>query len=55
MEQRNLKIQFAKSGNGYSTTRITLPINWIKEMGINPDEREVKVTFKDSKIIIEKA
>ncbi len=57
-EQRKAKVIFAMSGGkaskGSQTTRITLPITWVREMGISPDAREVNITFKDNKIIIEK-
>lgn len=55
MEQRELNISFHKSGNGYTTTRLSLPINWVKELGISKDERKVIVTLEDGKITIEKA
>lgn len=32
-----------------------LPVKWLSELDINKDNREVYVTFKDNKIIIEKA
>lgn len=54
MEHRNLNISFNKSGNGSYTPRIVLPISWVKEMGISPDNRQVKVIFENNKIIIEK-
>ena len=54
-KKRELNISFSKSGNGYYTPRISLPANWIKEMGIDTDDRKVSVTFKDGKITIEKA
>lgn len=55
MNIRCLNILFSKSGSGSTNTRITLPITWIKEMGLNPEDRQVKVTFtEDKKIIIEK-
>ncbi|MCC0658645.1 AbrB/MazE/SpoVT family DNA-binding domain-containing protein [Clostridioides sp. ES-S-0123-01] len=55
MEQRELNISFHKSGNGYTTTRLSLPINWVKELGISQEERKVIVTLEDGKITIEKA
>lgn len=53
-EKRELNISFSKSGNGYYTPRISLPPNWINEMGIDKENRKVSVTFKDGKIVIEK-
>lgn len=59
MEQkRNLKVSFNKSGGtagkGGITNRITIPTIWIKEMGIDLENREVIATFDGNKIIIEK-
>lgn len=54
LEQRKLRIGFNKSGKGSFTPRLILPMSWIKEMNISPDERDVLVTFEDGKIIIEK-
>ena len=55
MEERKANIIFAKNGNGYVTNRITLPVPWVKELGITEEEREVKIILEDDKIIIEKA
>lgn len=55
MEERPLKIIFGKSGSGSYTTRLTIPMNWVKEMGIDQDHREVIARFEDGKITIEKA
>ena len=56
MEERELKILFGKSGNGYISPRICLPIDWIKKMGISQENREVTVTYdeKSKEIIIKK-
>lgn len=55
MEKRSLKISFMKSGSGSTSSRITLPITWIKKMGLDIDNREVEVIFneKDNSIKIE--
>lgn len=57
-EQRNLKVSFNKSGGtagkGGITNRITIPTAWIKEMGIDSENREITATFENNKIIIEK-
>lgn len=45
MEERILKIQFAKSGNGGRTARLTIPIKWFDEMEIVPEDREVVAVF----------
>jgi hypothetical protein len=53
-ETRILKISLGKSGSGSLNPKLGLPSTWIKEMGINEKNREVEVTFKDSKITIQK-
>ena len=54
MEERKVKIIFNKSGAGNITPRVTLPATWIKQLGLNQDNREVKITFDNEKIIISK-
>ena len=58
MEKRNLKVIFNRSGGtaskGGITSRITLPIAWVREMGLNPEDREITATYDGEKIIIEK-
>jgi hypothetical protein len=49
---------FAKPGGTASknalTSRITLPIAWVKEMGLSPEERDVKLIFENNEIRIKK-
>lgn len=54
METRNLKITFSKNGAGNLTPRISLPAVWIKEMGIDLENREVEVIFDNNEIVIRK-
>ena len=54
IEIRRIKITLASSGNGSLSPRITLPTKWIREMGIEELNREMKVSFDGEKIIIEK-
>lgn len=54
MEVRNLKIMFQKSGSGSVNTRIAIPLSWVREIGANEKEREVKVMFDGQKITIQK-
>ena len=54
MEQRKLKISFNKSGSGSISTSIRLPISWIKELGLDQDNRNVEVYFNGDQIIIKK-
>ncbi|WP_283697466.1 AbrB/MazE/SpoVT family DNA-binding domain-containing protein [Clostridium perfringens] len=57
-EERILKVSFNRSGGTVSknemTTRITLPIKWVKDLGVTEEDREVKVKIHNDKIIIEK-
>ena len=55
MEERKAKILFNKTGNNSVTTRITLPVTWVRELGATAEDREVKLTLKDNKITIEKS
>lgn len=52
--ERELNISFNKSGNGSFTPRISLPIAWIREMGIDQENRKVKVVFENNEIKIKK-
>lgn len=56
MEERKLKVIFCKDGRGATNTKITLPISWLKLMGVSQEDREVNLKYdeKDKRIIIEK-
>ena len=56
MEARTLKVIFGKDGRGSTNSKITLPISWLKDMGVNPENREVSVDYNEEKkeIIIKK-
>ena len=52
MEKRNLNISFYKGGNG-TATRLTVPIKWLRELGITPEEKEIELIFdKENKQLI---
>lgn len=53
-QTRKAKLIINKSGSGSLTTRATLPIVWIKEMGLNENERNLILEFDGEKIIIKK-
>ena len=55
MEKRNGRITFHKAGTGRGN-KITLPMPWLRKMGISEEEREVIFTFDENeqKIIVEK-
>lgn len=56
--ERILNVTFNKSGGNSSrngvTTRITLPVSWIRELGITEEDREVIVILEEDKIVIRK-
>lgn len=54
MEKRELRVCFSKSGAGNLTPRVSLPAIWIKEMGLNLDNRDIEVVFENNEIIIRK-
>lgn len=54
MEEKELKVTFNKSGAGNITPRLTLPTSWVKELGLDKDNRVIKAIFDGNKIIIEK-
>ena len=56
--ERVLKVMLVKQGPNRSEEsvnyRIGIPIEWARNMGITKENPQVKVSFKDNKIIIEK-
>ena len=56
MEQRQAKLIVNKSGgtagNNAVTYRVTLPNNWIKEMGMDKENRNITLTFDGEKITV---
>ncbi|MGL5057159.1 MAG: hypothetical protein ACRC6A_07320, partial [Fusobacteriaceae bacterium] len=47
---------FGKSGSGSSTTKLSIPITWIKKMKISPEDRAIEVVFdeENNTILIQK-
>lgn len=58
IEERIAKVSFNKSGGTARgtaiTNRITIPTMWIKSLGITEDDREVRLSLIDNKIVVEK-
>lgn len=52
--QRKANMMFNKNGNGFDTTRITIPVVWTKKLGFTQDDREAIIRLEENKIIIEK-
>lgn len=47
MEVRKLKIIFNKSGDGYMSGKLSVPMTWLKDMGLTPEDREVEVIYNE--------
>lgn len=52
MEERELKVNFNKSGRGSYTPRLTLPITDLRKMGITPEDRQVKYYYNEENDIM---
>lgn len=52
MEIRKANIIFSKNGNGFVTTKITLPVGWVKELGATAEDKEVIIKFDNKRIEI---
>lgn len=53
MEERILNINFYKSGSGSTSSKITLPITILRDMGLTKEDRKVKMLYdKEKKEII---
>lgn len=57
MEGRKLNVSFAKTGNGYLTTRVALPITDLRDMGVTEKDRKIIYYYdkENEQIIIKKA
>ncbi len=55
MDKREVKVSFGKAGNGIGA-KISLPVPWLKKMGIVQEDREVDMSFDEDtqQIIISK-
>ena len=49
------KVLFNISGKGDTTTKVSVPFQWLQDIGISESDRDVKLTKKKNKIILEKA
>lgn len=58
METRKAKLIANKSGGNASansyTFRATIPTAWIKEMGLNIEERDIQLSFDGKEVTIKK-
>ena len=47
MEARKLKIIFNKRGDGYISGKLSIPMTWLKDMNLTPEDREVEVIYDE--------
>ncbi len=47
MEEKKLKVVLYKSGDGYITPRVPIPMKWFKKMNLTETELDVKAKFNE--------
>ncbi len=47
MEEKKLKVVLYKSGDGYITPRVPIPMKWFEKMKLSENELEVKARFNE--------
>ena len=52
MDKRVAKVLWSKGGNKSDNTRITLPVSWIRDMGLTKEIREMDIEYDQEKKII---
>lgn len=52
--ERVLNVIFSKNSSGNPSPRISLPLKWLSEMGITPENRQTVLTFDGETITIKK-
>jgi hypothetical protein len=57
MEEIVKKVAFSKSGTGHITPKVSIPIEWIREIGITEEDKEIVIKFvpETKEIILKKA
>jgi len=53
-ELKHKVVGFKKSGSGSYTPVVTIPITWLREMGIDKENRSIVVYKDGSSIVIKK-
>lgn len=46
------KVTLSKSGKGNITAKISIPLQWLQDLGVDDEKREVKLVKDGEKIII---
>ncbi len=52
MEERKLNVSFGKTGNGYLTSRLAIPITDLRDMKITPENREIFYHYNENNKIM---
>lgn len=50
--KKKLKIIYSKNGSGNPTAKLSLPLTWLRSMGLSQSNRNVEVSFKNDCINI---
>lgn len=50
--KKKLKIIYSKNGSGNPTAKLSLPLTWLRSMGLSQSNRDVEVSFKNDCINI---
>lgn len=45
-ETRGYKVSYSKRTDGSFTGKVTFPLEWLEHMGINPNDRNIEVTYR---------
>lgn len=48
------KVTLSKSGKGNTTAKISVPLQWLQDLGVDENNKNIKLTKKRGQIIIEK-
>lgn len=51
---RKANMIFNKNGNGFDTTKITIPVGWAKKLGFTRENKSGILIFKDDEIVLRK-
>lgn len=51
---KNSKVTFCKSGSGSKSGRVTIPMEMLMLLNITEEEREIRISYIDGTIVIEK-
>lgn len=55
LDTRKANMIFNKNGNGFDTTRITIPVTWAKKIGFTRENKScILILNNDDEIIIRK-